>query len=314
MHRWFIPALGGQVDAVPGKTSETWFRADREGVYQGQSTFFAGSAYAVMRAWVRVVSPAAYEEYVRQKEAGAGRGPGRRPAEGHRDARRGDRGRDPARHRRPAPPRGRHRGDPASPGRLDRASDQHGPQVGGDPLPRDLAVLRRHRGDRAGAPEGAADRSREHGDQSRHLRPGPVRVRGHGGDPVRDPAGPGAARLHRPASDRLARGRLPAPQPALVLALRGRGDDGLCQLPVEAGRHRPGGAAAAVGADLLRGRRRRRLDRRLGARDPGVRLLRDQPRGHAPQHARARDGLAASAPAVVGGRGRAATCCSPSAR
>ena len=67
MHRWFIPALGGQVDAVPGKTSETWFRADREGVYSGQSTFFAGSAYAVMRAWVRVVSPAAYEQYVRQK-------------------------------------------------------------------------------------------------------------------------------------------------------------------------------------------------------------------------------------------------------
>ena len=67
MHRWFIPALGGQVEAVPGKTSETWFRADREGVYRGQSTFFAGSAYATMRAWVRVVSPAAYEQYLRQK-------------------------------------------------------------------------------------------------------------------------------------------------------------------------------------------------------------------------------------------------------
>jgi cytochrome c oxidase subunit 2 len=64
MHRWFIPALGGQVDAVPGKTAETWFRADREGVYQGQSTFFAGSAYSVMRTWVRVVSPDAYQGYV----------------------------------------------------------------------------------------------------------------------------------------------------------------------------------------------------------------------------------------------------------
>jgi cytochrome c oxidase subunit 2 len=73
MHRWFIPALGGQVDAVPGKISETWFRADREGVYSGQSTFFAGAAYAVMRAWVRVVSPAAYERYVRQKRRELGR-------------------------------------------------------------------------------------------------------------------------------------------------------------------------------------------------------------------------------------------------
>ena len=67
MHRWFIPTLGGQVDAVPGKTSETWFRADREGVYRGQSTFFSGSAYAVMRAWVRVVSPEAYRQYIRRQ-------------------------------------------------------------------------------------------------------------------------------------------------------------------------------------------------------------------------------------------------------
>ena len=66
MHRWFIPALGGQVEAVPGKTSETWFRADR-GRLPRAPTFFAGSAYATMRAWVRVVSPAAYERYVRQK-------------------------------------------------------------------------------------------------------------------------------------------------------------------------------------------------------------------------------------------------------
>ncbi len=67
MHRWFIPALGGQVDAVPGKAAETWFRADREGVYRGQSTFFSGSAYSVMRAWVRVVSPDAYQQYVRRQ-------------------------------------------------------------------------------------------------------------------------------------------------------------------------------------------------------------------------------------------------------
>ena len=85
MHRWFIPALGGQVDAVPGKTSETWFRADREGVYRGQSTFFSGSAYAVMRAWVRVVSPDAYQQFVRAEEARARRGPGVRAAEGHRE-------------------------------------------------------------------------------------------------------------------------------------------------------------------------------------------------------------------------------------
>jgi cytochrome c oxidase subunit II len=68
-HRWFIPALGGQVDAIPGKVSETWFRADREGVFQGQSTFFSGSSYAAMRGWVRVVSPDAYQQFLRAKRS-----------------------------------------------------------------------------------------------------------------------------------------------------------------------------------------------------------------------------------------------------
>jgi cytochrome c oxidase subunit II len=67
MHRWFVPALGGQVDAVPGKINETWFRADSEGVYPGQSTSYAATSYSVMRAWVRVVSAQAYQEFVNRK-------------------------------------------------------------------------------------------------------------------------------------------------------------------------------------------------------------------------------------------------------
>jgi cytochrome c oxidase subunit 2 len=67
LHRWFVPALGGQVDAIPGHDSETWFLADREGTYQGQSTDFSGTSYAVMRAWVKVVSPQAYQRFVKQK-------------------------------------------------------------------------------------------------------------------------------------------------------------------------------------------------------------------------------------------------------
>lgn len=67
-HRWFVPALGGQVDAIPGQVADTWFRADREGVYKGQSTFFSGSSYAAMRGWVRVVSPDAYQQFLRAKK------------------------------------------------------------------------------------------------------------------------------------------------------------------------------------------------------------------------------------------------------
>jgi cytochrome c oxidase subunit II len=67
-HRWFVPALGGQVDAVPGHSAETWFRADREGTYEGQSTSYSGTSYAAMRAWVKVVSPQQYTRFITQKQ------------------------------------------------------------------------------------------------------------------------------------------------------------------------------------------------------------------------------------------------------
>jgi cytochrome c oxidase subunit II len=66
-HRWFVPALGGQVDAVPGHVTDTWFRANREGTYRGQSAFYSGTSYAAMRAWVTVVSPEQYRRFVRLK-------------------------------------------------------------------------------------------------------------------------------------------------------------------------------------------------------------------------------------------------------
>lgn len=68
MHTWWIPSLGGQVQAVPGDVSQTWLRADGEGVYDGASTTFSGTNFPAMRAWVRVVSADAYRSYVEQLE------------------------------------------------------------------------------------------------------------------------------------------------------------------------------------------------------------------------------------------------------
>jgi cytochrome c oxidase subunit II len=64
MHTWWVPSLGGQVQAVPGTVSRTWFKADEVGVYRGVSTTFSGTAYPALRAWVRVVSPEDYKAYI----------------------------------------------------------------------------------------------------------------------------------------------------------------------------------------------------------------------------------------------------------
>ncbi len=68
VHRWWIPSLGGKFDAVPGRINHTWFRADREGVYDGQSAAYSGQSYAVMRGAVKVVSPAAYKSWIAQQK------------------------------------------------------------------------------------------------------------------------------------------------------------------------------------------------------------------------------------------------------
>ena len=69
LHSWWVPALGGQVQASPGDVSQTWFKADEEGRYAGRSTIFSGTGYPAMRSWVRVVSATEYQAYVEQLAA-----------------------------------------------------------------------------------------------------------------------------------------------------------------------------------------------------------------------------------------------------
>jgi len=70
IHTWDVPQLAGKRDAVPGKTNHVVFRADEEGVYDGQSATFSGQAYAAMRTEVDVVSPKGYEDYIASQKAG----------------------------------------------------------------------------------------------------------------------------------------------------------------------------------------------------------------------------------------------------
>jgi cytochrome c oxidase subunit II len=69
VHRWWVPELGGKFDAVPGRDNQTWFKAEEEGVYEGQSAAFSGPGYATMRARVRVVSAPEYEAWLEQQSA-----------------------------------------------------------------------------------------------------------------------------------------------------------------------------------------------------------------------------------------------------
>jgi cytochrome c oxidase subunit 2 len=69
IHNWWIPSLGGKVDAVPGYTTYTWFKATHTGIYRGQCAQLCGTGHAAMVAYVRVVSPQKYQTWVGKQQA-----------------------------------------------------------------------------------------------------------------------------------------------------------------------------------------------------------------------------------------------------
>jgi cytochrome c oxidase subunit II len=61
IHSWWIPELGGKIDAIPGNVNHTWFRAKREGEFEGSCTEFCGVQHSAMTMTVRAVPKAQWE-------------------------------------------------------------------------------------------------------------------------------------------------------------------------------------------------------------------------------------------------------------
>ncbi len=67
IHSWWVPSLGGKVDAVPGYTTYTWFKAKGPALYHGQCAQLCGRQHAFMTALVQVVSPAEYQAWLQRQ-------------------------------------------------------------------------------------------------------------------------------------------------------------------------------------------------------------------------------------------------------
>ena len=68
IHSWWVPSLGGKVDAVPGYTTYTWFKALHTGTFRGQCAQLCGTNHAAMIAYVKVVTPAQYTAWVAHQQ------------------------------------------------------------------------------------------------------------------------------------------------------------------------------------------------------------------------------------------------------
>jgi len=67
IHSWWIPALGGKFDAIPGVTNETWFNPYAPGIYRGQCAEFCGTQHAFMRAEVEAMPREEFDEWLAEE-------------------------------------------------------------------------------------------------------------------------------------------------------------------------------------------------------------------------------------------------------
>ncbi len=68
LHSWAVPAFFIKMDAVPGRTNEIWFEADRTGMFYGQCSELCGSGHGFMPITVEVVSKEEFDAWVKDAQ------------------------------------------------------------------------------------------------------------------------------------------------------------------------------------------------------------------------------------------------------
>ena len=74
IHSFFIPSLGAQRYAIPGRTIELWLEATRPGVYYGQCNQICGQDHSRMPIAVRAVSEAEFKAWAEKAKKAADAG------------------------------------------------------------------------------------------------------------------------------------------------------------------------------------------------------------------------------------------------
>ncbi len=64
IHSFFIPSLGVQRYAIPGRTIETWVRVDQPGDYYGECNQICGTNHSVMPISIHAVSPEDFKTWL----------------------------------------------------------------------------------------------------------------------------------------------------------------------------------------------------------------------------------------------------------
>lgn len=68
IHAWWVRDLAIKRDAIPGYINESWFKAEKVGVYRGQCAELCGQDHGFMPIVVKVVSQGEYDSWVSEQK------------------------------------------------------------------------------------------------------------------------------------------------------------------------------------------------------------------------------------------------------
>ena len=64
IHSFWVPALAGKMDLIPGQSNETWLEADKPGIYRGQCSEYCGVQHAHMALTVVASGPDQFQSWL----------------------------------------------------------------------------------------------------------------------------------------------------------------------------------------------------------------------------------------------------------
>lgn len=72
IHSFWVPALAGKLDVVPGRENRLRVRAERAGEFRGQCAEYCGGPHGLMAFFVVAVEPSEFEDWTRQQQRPTG--------------------------------------------------------------------------------------------------------------------------------------------------------------------------------------------------------------------------------------------------
>ena len=75
IHSWWVPAISGKTDAVPGYDNFSWLKIDRVGSWRGECAELCGAGHATMQIIVQAMTQSDFDAWVAKQKAAANPSP-----------------------------------------------------------------------------------------------------------------------------------------------------------------------------------------------------------------------------------------------